>query len=292
MKIVLGAHSQSTHKHAVELLSRLQFADADVLAVSAAEPIYSVPVTMSSTMSMSSDVFKALHSAAESTAAQAAKELESRGIRAESRAADGLAADVLMRTADEFNADLIAVGSEQKSAIGALFLGSVTRALAAGAKQSILVARQSTATGPVRAVLAVDGSEYCDRCIAHLIQLAPKGIGHVTVLQIVEPIVDTMSAAVHVPIATTQEVYAQMENFANKHTQEVADKLNAAGIAATPLVRTGPVLVSIRKVVQETESEMIILGAQGHGFMHRVLIGSIAMHVVASESYSALIMRA
>ena len=188
--------------------------------------------------------------------------------------------------------NMIAVGSEQKSAIGALLLGSVTRALAAGAKQSILVARPTIASGPVRAVLAVDGSAYCDRCVDHLINFQPKGLGHVTVLQVIEPVVDTMSAAVHVPIATTQEVYARMEEFATNHTQQVVDKLTAAGIEASPVVRTGPVLVTIRKVVQDTDSEMIILGAQGHGFMHRVLIGSIAMHVVASESYSALIMRA
>ena len=47
MKIVLGAHSQATHQHAIDLLSRMQFAEPEVTAVSAAEPIYSVPVTMS-----------------------------------------------------------------------------------------------------------------------------------------------------------------------------------------------------------------------------------------------------
>lgn len=292
MKIVLGAHSQATHQHAIDLLSRMQFAEPEVTAVSAAEPIYSVPVTMSSSMALSSDVFRALHTAAVANAEQAANELNSRGIRTHAKVADGLAADALMRVADEISADLIAVGSEQKSAIGALFLGSVTRALAAGAKQSILVARPTIASGPVRAVLAVDGSAYCDRCVDHLINFQPKGLGHVTVLQVIEPVVDTMSAAVHVPIATTQEVYARMEEFATNHTQQVVDKLTAAGIEASPVVRTGPVLVTIRKVVQDTDSEMIILGAQGHGFMHRVLIGSIAMHVVASESYSALIMRA
>lgn len=47
----------------------------------------------------------------------------------------------------------------------------------------------------------------------------------------------------------------------------------------------------IRAEMTATGSELLLMGAQGHGFFHRLKFGSKSLHQVVSESYSVLILR-
>jgi nucleotide-binding universal stress UspA family protein len=41
----------------------------------------------------------------------------------------------------------------------------------------------------------------------------------------------------------------------------------------------------------EQNGDLLILGAQGHGFLHRIMLGSVALHQIAVEEYPVLIVR-
>lgn len=91
--------------------------------------------------------------------------------RVRSEVFTGTPAWVLIDVADKLNADLILVGSEGRSAIGRLFLGSVSKRIATDARCSVRVARSVEQNGmaqslrPPRVLVGVDGSPDAEQAI-------------------------------------------------------------------------------------------------------------------------------
>ena len=83
----------------------------------------------------------------------------------------GTPAWVLIDTADRLNADLIIVGSQGRSTIGRLFLGSVSKRIATDARSSVRVVRSVEKNGlassskPPRLLVGVDGSPDAEEAI-------------------------------------------------------------------------------------------------------------------------------
>jgi nucleotide-binding universal stress UspA family protein len=78
------------------------------------------------------------------------------------RVLEGSPAQELLRKAEEWGPNLIVVGSQGRSALGRLFLGSVSKSLATHARGPVRVGRHGVEKedggGPVRLVVGVDGS--------------------------------------------------------------------------------------------------------------------------------------
>jgi nucleotide-binding universal stress UspA family protein len=74
----------------------------------------------------------------------------------------------LMRTAGEWEADLLVVGSPRRSLLGRLFLGSVSRTVVADALCSVRVSRSRTGRdddAPPRILIGVDGSPEAEGAV-------------------------------------------------------------------------------------------------------------------------------
>ncbi|MCW5961615.1 MAG: universal stress protein [Pyrinomonadaceae bacterium] len=80
----------------------------------------------------------------------------------------GTPAWVIIDVSEKMNADLIFVGSQGRSAIGRLFLGSVSKRIATDSNCSVRVARstgQSDPALPPRIIVGVDGSPAAEQAI-------------------------------------------------------------------------------------------------------------------------------
>ena len=80
----------------------------------------------------------------------------------------GPAAAELIRKADEWGADLIVVGSQGRSAIGRLILGSVSKKVVTDSDISVRVARgevQKDTNQPPKLVIGVDGSTEAEQAV-------------------------------------------------------------------------------------------------------------------------------
>lgn len=80
----------------------------------------------------------------------------------------GTPAWVLIDAADKLNTDLIVVGSQGRSAIGRLFLGSVSKKIATDAGCSVRVSRggfENNENAPPRIIVGVDGSPAAEQAI-------------------------------------------------------------------------------------------------------------------------------
>jgi len=215
----------------------------------------------------------------------------------------GRAAASLMSRADDSYADLIAVnGSGQASLLDKLLTPSVARAIVVGAHQSVLVARDRPIgpaganprrCGGLRAVLATDHSPYANRCIELLCRFAPAGIEHLDVLtaypaeqiQIFRSLVGDM---------VVDPADAIHDNLA-KRNDTVIDILShhLTGTTFASHVAAVTVQEAIAQRMAESDADLLILGAKGHGFVERILLGSVSFHhAVVNHPYSVLILRA
>jgi nucleotide-binding universal stress UspA family protein len=204
---------------------------------------------------------------------------------------EGAPAEELLKVADSTGSDLICATATHQGALSCFTLGSVCRALAIGAKQSILIARGNpNPTGPIKAVFATDHSPYAKRTAERLLKMAPCGLGDVTVLSVLPPdnfypispeAAEAMLDQERVELA---DVQAKSENLAR--TFEIF------GATSRAVVRRGFAIEEIAITMAQTKADLLIVGAQGHGFFDRVLLGSVSLHEVVSESYPVLVLRA
>ena len=80
----------------------------------------------------------------------------------------GTASLELMRKADEWNPDLVVVGSHGRSALGRFFLGSVSKRIVTDSNHSVRVTRGVVQKGgikPPRIVIGVDGSPEAEHAV-------------------------------------------------------------------------------------------------------------------------------
>jgi hypothetical protein len=67
--------------------------------------------------------------------------------------------------------------------------------------------------------------------------------------------------------------------------------LSAVCPDCTPVSLRGEVNATLRELMRTEQADLLVLGAQGHGFLDRMRSGSVSFHQVVGESYSVLVLR-
>lgn len=213
------------------------------------------------------------------------------GVTLEPTIRSGFVANELMSLADSDDADLIAVGNRDQPRLQKFLTGSVTRKLVVKARQSLLVARPlKRSTGPVTAVVAADHSPYGDRCLDLLPTLRPKGIREMVVLSAYpKQLVQAMGSVLQ---SFKADVVPMIERHIGERNDALAVKLEPLGARVTTRISDLSVSDAIAEAVSESGAELVVLGAQGHGFFQRLTLGSVSFEQVTSGTVSTLVLRA
>lgn len=223
---------------------------------------------------------------------EAALSLANAGVVATTRLTHGDPAPALMDHADKIGADLIVVRSSEKGFWGMTLFGSTAKGILMGAKQSVLVVKTNHAhDGKVNCVVATDHSTYMSQCLAFLEKNAPTGLGRLVVFTANE--MDASIAEMLASDASLAEDQAQIWQQAKliERSEEVARDLRAFATDTDVVVSDSDAYDGIRDTMIETQSELLIMGAQGHGIVDRLTLGSKSFHHVLSEPYSVFVLR-
>lgn len=291
MRTLVGIDMQGTYKSALTLLARFRFESNEVTLTHVVDPTLPYPAfELIPLGAASADYLQALQRAAESALEDANGEARKLGLNANSLVLSGPTTPMLAEHAETMGADLIAVAASRKGALGSLFLGSVTRGLAAGAKQSVLVAKGDIPpSGPLRLVFATDHSDYANRCLDRFLTWHPKGVASVTVVTAYD-LGEHEASLLHlnIPELGRQAEEAVVDHLREQCLEDVA-KLSQRGYIADYKLAHGDTNDVIRTAMKE--ADVLVLGAQGHGFMDRLFLGSVSFHQVAAEEYPVLVIR-
>ncbi len=284
MKAVVGVGFSTQCLAGVEAFVRLGFPRSEAVLVHCVESVLPDGGFMpADSLGPIAEIQNQRKADGEKRLAEVAADLTARGVANKSVVVYGRPAHELTALAQEEGADVLVTGSGKKGSVETFFMGSVTRALVVEAKRSILVGKAALkGSGKIRTVLATDHSEYADRCIDHFVSMAPSGLGKVTVV-----CADTRDP--DVVQATEGEVGAA--DMLRRKNEAVEAKLRPICDETESVVLSGRANDVINAAMEEARADLLVLGAHGHGFLERLLIGSTAMHMVGNSPWNVFVVR-
>lgn len=186
---------------------------------------------------------------------------------------EGYVPETILKNAEKFGVDLMAMGSRGLSNIQAFLLGSVSRRVVAHAPCSVLVVKNLVKT--LRKVLvAVDGSEYSKLTADFLRRFGLLKIAKITVLT-VQP-----HASLPFEMEAAEELVGQYQRL-----------LSGWGASARSAVAIGHPATEIVKMAKQEKADLIAVGSQGLRGVKRFLLGSVSETVTKHAPCSVLVVR-
>lgn len=292
MRIVLGTDGSASSTEARDLVASLHWpAGTSIILVTA----YDLPATWIGPAMAGGDwLYVDPESLRVELAAQLdalAVPLEARGWQVHRRVVSGRAATVILDTAREMGADLVVLGSRGHGPIASMLLGSVSAEVAERADCSVLIARGGQVD---RLLVATDGSE-CAAIVAD--ELGAWGTFRdrpATCLSVVP--VESPAFALIVGLYTLGSQPLEAEQKAQiaayrGYAEDMAERLTASGIQASPEVRTGDAAHEIIEAAAAHRADLVVTGSRGLHGLDLWLLGSVARNVLLHTKASVLIVR-
>ncbi|MDP2794693.1 MAG: universal stress protein [Sulfurisoma sp.] len=130
----------------------------------------------------------------------------------------------------------------------------------------------------IKVLIPVDGSPASLRAVDHVIKLA-QGCGDKLELRLVnvQPPVDAWEVKRFLP---ESEVQAMQESRGGDALAAARQKLDAAGVAYTPVVLLGAVAETLVAHAREQDCDSIVMGTRGESAIHELLVGSVTHEVI------------
>ena len=188
----------------------------------------------------------------------------------------GSAARGLQELAENESAAFVVVGSSHRGRIGRVFAGTVAARLLQGAPCPIAVATRGLAAdpgwSPVSIGLAYNGTSEARAALEQARALAVMTGGRVHVISVAETL-----AAPHL-IAEPEA----LERVAREQAQGWLDEAGAllgTDVAVEPELGHGQPAMVLERASEHLD--ILVVGSRGYGPIRRVLLGSVATHIVA-----------
>ncbi len=193
----------------------------------------------------------------------------------------------IINKAEEWNADLVVVGSHGRSAPGRFFLGSVSQKVVNEARCSVRIARgvNATSNAPVRIAIGMDGSPGAQAALQSVVARKwPQG-SEVCVITALDSFMSTALQWVKTG-DESQEAWVQRSVNAS------LEKLRAAGLGVYSRIKNGDAQRVLLAEAEQWGADSIFVGARGLRHIERLLLGSVSSAVAARARCSVEVARA
>ena len=134
-------------------------------------------------------------------------------------------------------------------------------------------------------LVPTDGSPASDAAIEHAIDLARHYDARLHALYVVD------GAAYSTLEAGADIVVEALESEGKEATRRIGEAAADAGVDCETTVTTGTAYQSIRKYVDESDIDVIVMGTHGRKGLDRYLLGSVTERVVRTSDVPVLTVR-
>lgn len=295
MKILVGVDEIATAERLSAQVASLGFANAKVDLAFAIEILGAAVAVRPDTAhtSVVNEFVRMQTELAKSVLSGSEKAFKDKGLPTTTKVLTGMTGNALVNHAKETAADLLVVGHSGKNALERVIIGSVSRKVLLSAQQSILISKQpESAVKPVTLVLATDHSDYANRCIDKLLSWKPQNVERVVVTTVYpEQLLKAMGAVIE---HFKADVSTWVKDGLAKNNATIVDKVKSTLPSAkvTSRVESGYVSDTLERVMKEEKADLLVLGAQGHGFVDLITLGSVSLDQAVRHDYSVLVVRA
>ena len=213
-----------------------------------------------------------------------------------SKVITGTPAWEMIDAANRWNADLVVVGSQGRSAIGRLFLGSVSKRLATDAGCSVRVAR-SDAKRKIRApriIIGVDGSPAAELAIHAVGQRVWEGGTEVRLVAVDDGTPPSARVSTFLPQATEMlnSYFQKRESRVRAMLEWAEGELGHIGLNTSVLMKKGDPSKVLIAEAHKWSADSIFVGTRDFdSAFERFRLGSVSTAVVTSAHCSVEIVR-
>jgi nucleotide-binding universal stress UspA family protein len=130
----------------------------------------------------------------------------------------------------------------------------------------------------------VDFSPDSERALAAALALARSANGHVTLVTVVDPLLEAGASAAGVDDA----LHAQTQDELRQLLDRAASGLPAAAVAAVS-VRVGKPVKEILAQAADSNADVIVMGMRGIGGAEKLLLGSTSQQVLERSAIPVLV---
>ena len=190
----------------------------------------------------------------------------------------------ILDEAQQWQADLIVVGSHGRSAVGRAFFGSVSQKIVKYAQTTVRVARgrSDREAGGARILVAFDGSPESQAAL-NAVASRPWASGtQVHILTVVDA-----HLARGFPLTAGKDLAGSLQEAGRL----AASGLKSLGLEAEPLVRKGDPKREILAEAEHWQADCIFIGTHGLGAAKRFLLGTAASAVISRAHCSVEVVR-
>jgi nucleotide-binding universal stress UspA family protein len=195
----------------------------------------------------------------------------------------GAPASLITETAREFEADILVVGAHRQAAVERFLLGSTAEKITRMSDCSVLVATEERTRPFQRVLVALDVSSQSRNVLESAAAIAASEGGEVRALYVQEPLSEAVVSVMSTALGELETRLADAQESARREFEQlVADFVESSGISVSieSRVRSGRAGPEIMKEVEEWDCDLVMLGTHGHGFVHRLMIGSTSLEVL------------
>lgn len=212
------------------------------------------------------------------------------------RVLEGLSSRELLREAEQWQPDLIMVGSQGRSAVSRFLLGSVSKTLATDARSSVRVVRRTNETGKgalPRIMVGVDGSIGAERAVRSVGRRVWTEGTEVKIIAVDESVsprrIDRILPKAAELIRSSNE---EAVRKARQMSEWAADELRVIGLRVSVTMKKGEPQRILLEESQKWNAEAVFVGSRGLDHPHKKLgLGSVAAQLVTNAICTVEIVR-
>jgi len=288
MRILFATDGSESAGAALTFLQHLITPVRTMVRVVCVIPVYLTPYDEGGVFIDWDAVVRQERAGAEHIVQEAYHELAGKAIEISSVIREGDPAAEIIHAAEEWNADLVVIGSRGRGAVGGFLLGSVARDVARHCPHPVLVAHAPRGDlGQV--IVATDGSEHARDAVAFANRLPLPPETGFTVLHVVRPYRwFTARPGLH-HYETAEELHRRQHALAGRITAEARHSLEETGRRVQVEIREGDPAAKIHEAAEGKGADLIIVGARGVSPIRGLLIGSVADRLLTEAHASVLI---
>jgi nucleotide-binding universal stress UspA family protein len=216
--------------------------------------------------------------------------LRENGIQSQAIVDEGDARTSLIQAVRDERADLLVVGSHGRTGITRLLLGSVAGYVVAHAPCSVLVvkgARRTTAGRPITVLIGIDDSPYSQEAVQWVRTRSWPADTRIHLLSAVAAPSSHFVESNSVALRAAREQANVQEELVSRYERSFRD----SGFVCESTVPKGDARIELETAAQRLEADLLVVGSHGRFGLSKLMLGSVAGHLVAHAACSVLVVK-